>query len=92
MSERVILTGIPVVVKHRSTNDRYFITFPSLGLELVMAFKSKVTATEIAANCLAGTPFFQMIPTVPIDTEYPRKNLIYPKVGFFHNIPVEMGG
>lgn len=80
MSDRVLLTGIQPVVEYRSRVDRYFVTYPSVGLELVMAFQNKYTAREIAIQSYAGTPFFQMIPTVPYQTEYPRPGLAYPVV------------
>lgn len=76
----MILTGIAPTVEYRSRVDRYFITYPSVGLELAMAFENKYTAREIALNAFAGTPFFQMIPTVPYKTPYPRPGLSYPKL------------
>lgn len=80
MSERVLLTGVAPLVEYRSKLDRYFVTYPAIGLELVMAFEHRFTAREIALHTFAGTPFFQMIPTVPLHTPYPRPGLAYPKV------------
>jgi hypothetical protein len=77
---KVVLTGVAPVVEYRSKLDRYFVTYPSIGLELVMAFEGKYTAREIALNAFAGTPFFDTIPTVPYRTAYPRPNRIYPPV------------
>lgn len=80
MSERILLTGITPVIEYRASVDRYFVTYPSAGLELVMAFVNKYAAAEIAIQSFAGTPFFQMIPTVPYQTAYPRPGLTYPVV------------
>jgi len=74
------LVSQKAVVEYRSSSDRYFICYPDLKMELVMAFKSKQTAAEIAINAEAGTPFFTMIPTVDYDTPYPRPDYEYPPV------------
>lgn len=80
MIQKVLLTGVAPVVEYRSIPDRYFVTYPDLQLELVMAFEHKYTAREIALNAYAGTPFFQMIPTVVYGSPYPRLDYIYPVV------------
>lgn len=67
-------------MEYRSSADRYFICYPDLKQELVMAFRTKQAAAEIAINAEAGTPFFTMIPTVDYDTPYPRPDYLYPPV------------
>jgi hypothetical protein len=81
MSERLDTSGHLPVVEYRSHVDRYFITYPSLQVELAPAFSHKFTAQEIAINAYYGVPFFMMIPTVPYDTAYPRPGLLMPKIG-----------
>jgi len=78
--ERVLLTGVTPTVEYRTKSERYFVTYPSVGLELAMAFENKYAAREIAIHAHAGTPFFQMIPTVVYGTEYPRPGLLYPEL------------
>lgn len=86
MTERLDTKGHHPTVEYRVRLDRYFILYESLGVELAPAFKSKHTAHEIAVNAYHGVPFFTMIPTVPIGTEYPRPNLVMPKIR-----PVDVG-
>lgn len=74
------LVGKLPVVEYRASIARYFVTFPEIARELVMSFECKYAAREIAANTYAGTPFFDMIPTVDHGTSYPRPNLLYPTV------------
>lgn len=73
---RVDCTGHIPVIEYRG--DWYFVCFPKLNVELVMAFEHKITAREIGTNVCAATPFFTLIPVVPYQTPYPRPWLIYP--------------
>ncbi len=84
MSDKRLLTGHLPVVEFRSSLNLYFVVFPTLNRELVMGFKHKFTAYEIALNCFYGTPFFQVVPSVPYDTPYPRPELEYPKMESLH--------
>jgi hypothetical protein len=72
------LTGVPVVIEYRVSCSKFFVTFPSLAVELVMAFDHRETAAEIAVNVHCGTPFYTMIPTVPYRTPYQRPWLQMP--------------
>lgn len=80
MSQRLDTKGHQPIVEYRSSLDRYFILYESLGVELAPGFKNKWTAHEIAVNAFYGVPFFTMIPTVPIGTRYPRPNLVMPRL------------
>jgi len=83
---RVNLTGHMPVLEYRFTSGRYFVTYPSLGLELMMAFEEEVTAQEIGLNTYLGTPFFTSIPTAPYDTPYPRPGFFPPQSTKGYNI------
>ena len=74
-------------MEYRSKVDRYFVVFPTLNVEIVMAFENKYTAREIAVNAYVGTPFFTMIPTVDYGTPYPRPDFLYPRL-VYPDIPM----
>lgn len=76
---RIDLTGQRPVVEYRSALDRYFVTYPDIKFELVMAFANRQTAHELAINIYHATPFFTAIPVVPYGTAYPRPWLKYPR-------------
>ncbi len=76
---RVDLKGKKVCVELRQSVNRYFVTYPDLKQELVMAFEHRWSAFELAVNIYAGTPFYTMIPVVDYLTAYPRPWLVYPR-------------
>lgn len=76
MSPRLDTKGHQPTVEYRSSVGRYFIVYESLGVELAPVFRHKYAAQEVAINAFYGEPFFTMIPTVPIGTEYPRPNIL----------------
>lgn len=78
--KRLDVTDHDPIIESRPSVKKYFVVFPSLGVELAPAFDHLVTAREIARNARDGTPFFTMIPTVTYRTVYPRPNLIMPKL------------
>lgn len=73
------LVGQEVEVEYRSGLGLYFVVYPGLTAELVMAFEERMAAGEVAIHTRRGTPFFTMIPTVPHMTPYPRPWLFYPE-------------
>lgn len=75
------LVGQEVEVEYRSGLGLYFVVYPGLTAELVMAFEQRMAAGEIARNTRLGMPFFTMIPTVAYMTPYPRPWLSYPEDG-----------
>jgi hypothetical protein len=80
---RFDLVGVLPIVECRPCGGelRYFVCFPDLKAELVMAFEEKLTARELAVNVYHGTPFYTAIPIVRYRTPYPRPWLVYPKLG-----------
>lgn len=76
---RVDLKGHLPTVEYRRSVDRYFVTYPDIKVELVMAFAHKQTALELAINTYHATPFYTAIPVVPHGTAYPRPWLLYPR-------------
>jgi hypothetical protein len=80
VSQRLDTKGHLPTVEYRSSVDRYIIVYESLGVELAPVFRNKYAAQEVAINAFYGEPFFTMIPTVPIGTEYPRPGILPCKV------------
>lgn len=78
--QRLDTKGHSPIVEYRKEHQMFFVVYESLGVELAPAFGNKWTAHEIALNGYYGVPFFTMIPTVPIDTPYPRPNLLMPDI------------
>lgn len=76
MSQRLDTQGHQPTVEYRSSVDRYFIVYETLGVELAPAFRHREAVREVAINAFFGEPFFTMIPTVPIGTAYPRPNIL----------------
>lgn len=72
------LTGHTPVVEYRASVGKFFVVYPDLDLELVMAFDNRGAAFELAKSSYLGIPFFTIIPTVIYQTPYPRPWLSYP--------------
>jgi len=77
---RVILKDFWPFVEYRPSVNKYFVVYPDINVELVMAFDYPESAVELALHTYAGTPFFTEIPVVPRGTLYPRPWLLYPPV------------
>jgi len=78
---RTSLVGHLPVIEYRSDVGRYFVTYPTLNLELAMGFELPQTANEVAENAYYGTPFFTLIPAVYYGTPYPRPGMVMPSMG-----------
>lgn len=78
---RLHLEGLKVCIELRQSVNRFFVVYPELGQELVMAFEHRWTAYEIAVNVYHATPFYTKIPTVDYQSPWPRVGPAYPRVG-----------
>lgn len=85
--DKINLAGIPPVIEYRCGIGKYFVTYPSIDQELVMAFTGESQAIDLARNVFSDTPFFSAIPVVPHRTAYPRPWLEYPPLSSIE-IPV----
>lgn len=77
---RLHLEGLKVHIELRQSVNRYFVVYPDISQELVMAFEHRWTAYELAINVFFATPFYTKIPVVPYQTRWPRPGPLYPLV------------
>jgi hypothetical protein len=77
---RIDTTGHVPFIEFRPSVNQYFVVFEDLGIELAPSFILPDTAREVALHAAAGTPFYQMIPSVPYRTAWPRPNVKMPRL------------
>jgi hypothetical protein len=64
-------------VEHRE--GFYFVVDREIRRELAPVFDYDVTANEVCEKTNLEYPFFCSIPRVPVDSPYPRPNIIMPR-------------